>query len=186
MNDAKDFQGWDLWAEGGKVATHIIHRWDGDALKVVSTKKLTANAWNHVFVTYDGSSKAAGVSIYLDGKLQTATVANDRLKGSIRTEVALKLGQRHNTSVVENVQYPRPPDLQPGVDRRRGRHPGRHEPGVRRLSPSRRTPDRADVEAIFAWYLGNRDEPTRGSSRPGPTRRRSHERSKAAGPSPMS
>ena len=104
MNDGKDFQGWDLWVEGGKVATHIIHQWDKDAIKVTSTRPLMAKTWNHVFITYDGSSKAAGVTIYVDGKPQPTTPPIDRLKGSIRTEVALKLGQRNNSSFVENVQ----------------------------------------------------------------------------------
>ena len=105
MNDSKAFQGWDLWVEGGKVATHLIHSWDADALKVVAPRKLKTNVWTHVFVTYDGSSRAAGVTIYFDGVAQAGTVAADKLKGSIRTEVPLKLGQRDKTARVEGVQY---------------------------------------------------------------------------------
>ena len=68
MNDAKMFQGWDLWAEGGKISTHIVHAWASDAIKVVTTKKLSLNTWNHVFITYDGSSKGSGVAIYFNGQ----------------------------------------------------------------------------------------------------------------------
>ena len=69
MDDASDHRGWDLWLEGGKVASHIISKWEGDALKVVSDATLKPNEWNHVLVTYDGSAKASGIQVYLDGKL---------------------------------------------------------------------------------------------------------------------
>ena len=48
-------------------ATHIIHKWPEDALKVVAKGPVKAAQWHHVFVTYDGSGKAAGVKIYVDG-----------------------------------------------------------------------------------------------------------------------
>jgi len=37
MDDKKDYRGWDIWIEGGKPATHIVHKWPDNALKVVST-----------------------------------------------------------------------------------------------------------------------------------------------------
>ncbi len=86
MNDGKDFQGWDVFTDGSRIVSHLIHRWDGDALRVITSKRLTTNVWNHVVVTYDGSSKAAGLLVYLDGKLQATTISHDRLTGSIRTE----------------------------------------------------------------------------------------------------
>jgi len=161
MNDGKAFQGWDLWAEGGKIATHIIHQWEGDALKVVSNNKLPLNAWTHVFVTYDGSSKASGVSIFYDGKAQAATVAADRLKGSIRTEVALKLGRRENSSILQNAQfhelrvYGRALSaLEVGTLAETGR-------AVELLAKSAATRTQGDVNALLDWYLTTRDEPTR-------------------------
>ena len=53
--------------EGNRVGTHIIHKWPDDALKVVASDPLKPDDWNHVFVTYDGSAKAAGVKIYVNG-----------------------------------------------------------------------------------------------------------------------
>ena len=41
-----------------------------NALKVVARGEIPLNAWTHVFVTYDGSSQAAGVKIYIDGEPQ--------------------------------------------------------------------------------------------------------------------
>jgi hypothetical protein len=54
-------------------------------------------------VTYDGSAKAGGVKIYIDGKLQENEVKEDRLKNSIHTDVPLKIGQRDTSARVEGA-----------------------------------------------------------------------------------
>jgi hypothetical protein len=51
---------------------------------VVSTKQvLPLKRWAHIAVTYDGSSKAAGLHIYVDGKLAELDVVRDNLTRSI-------------------------------------------------------------------------------------------------------
>ena len=103
MDEADEHRGWDLWLEGGKVASHLVHKWPGDAIKVVSDIPLKVGAWNHVLVTYDGSSEASGLKIYVDGRARPATVAADALKNSIRTKVPFKVGQRNNSARVEDI-----------------------------------------------------------------------------------
>jgi hypothetical protein len=95
MDNGADYRGWDIWLEGDKIGTHIVHKWPDDALKVVAQTALKPNEWTHICITYDGSQKADGVRIYYDGKPQPAKPAADKLKGSIRTSVPLKLGQRN-------------------------------------------------------------------------------------------
>ncbi len=63
MDNANAFRGWDLWMENDRVGMHIINKWSDNALKVTAKTLLQPNKWHHVFVTYDGSSKAAGVKI---------------------------------------------------------------------------------------------------------------------------
>ena len=160
MNDGKNFQGWDLWMDGGKISTHIIHDWDKDALKVNSNKKLPLNVWSHVLVTYDGSSKASGVAIYVDGKPQPSSASVDRLKGSIRTDVGLKIGQREISSVIENVHYH---DLRlygralPALEVATLAATGR---ALELLAKPVESRTDADVDGIFQWFLTRRDEPT--------------------------
>ena len=48
--------------------------------------------WYHITVTYDGSSTAAGVKIYVDGVSETISIAFDTLTGSILTSEVLKIG----------------------------------------------------------------------------------------------
>jgi hypothetical protein len=103
LDDGKEYRGWDLWLEGGRVGTHIIHKWPDDALKVVGQTPLKQGQWHHVLVTYDGSAKAAGVKVYVDGIAQQTTVASDKLRETIRTTVPLKIGQRDTGSRLDGV-----------------------------------------------------------------------------------
>src|SRR5206468_9096912 len=49
---------------------------------------------HHVFATYDGSSKAAGLKIYVDGQPIAVDATHDSLSGSNRSNVPLHIGKR--------------------------------------------------------------------------------------------
>jgi len=98
MNNGNDFRGYDLHLSGGAVEPHIISKWPTDAIKVSTKQKLQPDTWQHVFVTYDGSKKAAGVRIYVDGKLWDWDVREDRLAGSIKSIGPFYLGRRNGGS----------------------------------------------------------------------------------------
>lgn len=103
MKDRDDYRGWDLWIEGNKPAAHIVHKWPENVIKVIGKKELAKDKWNHVCVTYDGSSKADGVRLYVNGELQELTKDKDSLTNSIRTDAPLTLGQRTGGSHLEGV-----------------------------------------------------------------------------------
>jgi hypothetical protein len=103
MDDKNDYRGWDLWIQGGRVGTHIIHKWQEDALKVVSKNPVKEGQWNHMFVTYDGSGKAAGVKVYVNGVPQETMVEADALKNTIKTAVPLKFAQRNTSSRIDDL-----------------------------------------------------------------------------------
>ncbi|MBI1831671.1 MAG: DUF1553 domain-containing protein, partial [Planctomycetes bacterium] len=103
MDNTNFFRGWDFWIEQDKLGMHIINKWDEDALKVTSKVPLQPGQWYHVVVSYDGSSKAAGVKLYVNGALQPTDVFIDRLKSTIRTKVPFKIGQRHQSERVKDV-----------------------------------------------------------------------------------
>jgi mono/diheme cytochrome c family protein len=94
MDEGSAHRGWDLWLDDGRPATHIVHAWPGDAVKVIGKRKLEPNTWYYVTIAYDGSGSAGGVKIYLDGQAQEVEVAADTLKNSIRTGVPFQLAQR--------------------------------------------------------------------------------------------
>ena len=103
MDTAQDHRGWDLYLENDRFAVHVVHNWPSDAFKVTTKAGIDPNKWHHVFVTYDGSRKADGVRIYLDGEPQPLDVATNttadpaKLKtpfGSIKTNAPLTIGRR--------------------------------------------------------------------------------------------
>ena len=103
MDDKNDFRGWDLYIDGDRIAAHIINKWPSDALKVIGQTQMQPRQWYHLFVTYDGSSKAGGVKLYVNGKPEPVQVAEDKLKSTTKTAVPFKIGPRHTTSPIENV-----------------------------------------------------------------------------------
>ena len=104
MNEAEEYRGWDLWLQNGQVASHIISTWPKDAIKGVAAEKLPENAWTHVFVSYDGSAKPAGLKIYINGTEQQLKYEAQTLSGSIRTGVPFSLGKRHAASPSNGVR----------------------------------------------------------------------------------
>ena len=98
MNDGNGYRGYDIYCTNGGVAVHIINSWPTNAIKVNTKGKLKKDEWQHVFVTYDGSSKAAGVKIYFDGKPQEWTIEQDRLSATIRAKTPFQLGRRSSGS----------------------------------------------------------------------------------------
>ena len=54
-------------------------------------------------VTYDGSRRAAGARIYVDGKPQPVDVDSDSLRDTMRTHVPLTIAQRHTTARIDGV-----------------------------------------------------------------------------------
>ncbi|MCH2059882.1 MAG: DUF1553 domain-containing protein [Verrucomicrobiales bacterium] len=94
MDVGQAYRGYDFWFQNRAVGTHIVSSWPGNALKVVSAQPLAADKWQHVAVVYDGSSKASGVKIFIDGKLVGNKVEQDSLKDSIVTQTPFKIGSR--------------------------------------------------------------------------------------------
>jgi hypothetical protein len=153
MDDQHDFRGWDLWMQNGRVGAHIVHKWQEDALKVVSRTPIKMGEWNHVFIAYDGSGSPGGVKVYVNGKVQDTDVEAGSLRNTIRTTVPFKIGQRNTTSRIDGLVLQ---DV-----RLYGRNLSAHEveqlaKGTRgawllQKAGKARTP--AEVNELFEWWL---------------------------------
>ncbi len=95
MDKADAYRGWDIFYTGNEIAVHLINKWEENALKVITTDEAgKPDQWRHIALTYDGSGKAAGLNIYVNGKLRKTKVEVDKLSGSIRTKQPLMVGRR--------------------------------------------------------------------------------------------
>ena len=98
MDETNAYRGYDLLLEGGgEPVCHLIHHWPDNGLKIVAKQPLSPQAWHHVVVAYDGSRKAAGVRLFVDGKPQPFDVASDSLKDTIATDKPLHFGRRQTS-----------------------------------------------------------------------------------------
>jgi len=95
MDAGPGYRGWDFWMQQRRIGMHIISAWPEQGMKAVSTAQVPANEWVHVAVTYDGSRKASGIQIFINGTVQEKNIENDKLDSStIRTETPWKIGSR--------------------------------------------------------------------------------------------
>ncbi len=65
-----------------------------NAIQVRTRERLRLGDWYHVAATYDGSGKAAGLVLYLNGTPADVEVMRDSLAGPIQTDAPLRVGSR--------------------------------------------------------------------------------------------
>lgn len=73
------YSGYELVLEKGKLRWTLAREFPGNAASITTTATIPTGEWTHVAVTNNGSSKAAGLKIYLNGKAAVTTVAADTL-----------------------------------------------------------------------------------------------------------
>jgi len=101
-------RGWDLyWDYADPKGTNPNQRWaqgrlivnlvaDGadNAITVRAPRVFGRVEWVHLAATYDGSGRAAGLKLYVNGELQDLEIIKDNLNGSMRTDAPLQLARR--------------------------------------------------------------------------------------------
>lgn len=92
------YNGWDLTIVNGYLESRMYRVWPGNAIGVRATQPIPANQWHQIAASYDGSSTANGLKLYLNGTPLTTKVLRDGLKKSSNVEVdhggEFVLGQR--------------------------------------------------------------------------------------------
>jgi hypothetical protein len=76
-------RGYELLVDEGHLRWSLIHFWPGDAVSVRMSEPLPTGEWMHVAVTSDGSGKAAGLKIFLNGHPAATGVIHDQLTREI-------------------------------------------------------------------------------------------------------
>ena len=76
-------QGWELLLEDGRPRWSLIHFWPGDAISIQADRSVPIGDWFDLAVVSDGSSRAEGLAIYIDGERWPTTITHDHLVKSI-------------------------------------------------------------------------------------------------------
>lgn len=99
MDSSKRERGCDLFLFADrKIGMHIIADWPSSAMKAMTSRPLPEHDWSHIVATYDGSGKAAGIAIYVNGEKQDLTIEFDKLNGSTANEQPFRIGSRSGNS----------------------------------------------------------------------------------------
>lgn len=79
-------RGYELALHDGYLIAQLAHMWPENAVRIQSQDSIALNAWTHVAFTYDGTSRATGLQLYLNGKLAPTQVIRDGLTRNITYE----------------------------------------------------------------------------------------------------
>lgn len=77
-------RGYELILDAGRPSFALIHFWPGNAIAIRAKKPIPAGEWSHVTVTYDGTSQAAGLRMFLNGQSIESEVVRDHLYKDIQ------------------------------------------------------------------------------------------------------
>ncbi len=78
--------------ESGRLQALFAGRILDDLIRVETKEPLATDRWSQVFVSYDGSSAARGVSIRVNGERAELTIIIDLLSNPIRVKLPLLIG----------------------------------------------------------------------------------------------
>ena len=157
-------RGYQLLIEDGKLSVGLIHFWPGNAIGIRAREPVPIGKWTHVAIAYDGSSRASGLALYVDGRRADCEVVRDKLTKNITGggNDFLTVGQRFRDrgfkdGLVDEIKV---------FDRALTPlevaqiHDGKSLAEALALDPSRLND--AQRSGLFAYYLANVDAEHRG------------------------
>lgn len=76
-------RGYDLMFLDGKLTLTLGHFFPGNALRIQAAEKIDFPEWRHLALTYDGSSRAEGLHLFVDGQKVPTKIIRDCLTRDI-------------------------------------------------------------------------------------------------------
>ena len=96
------YNGFELLLEDGRLRWMLARQWPGNCIAIQSQASVPLGEWTHLAVTYDGSSRAAGLKIFLNGKLAESEVLRDQLTKNSGSGSGFSFGERVRDSGFRN------------------------------------------------------------------------------------
>ncbi len=143
-------RGWELALLDGRLVAQLAHMWPQNALRIQTIDTLPLGDWTHVAMTYDGSSRASGVRLYINGLRADVETVRDGLTRHITYEnmkVPLQVAYRFRDSGLRNGAV----DELHLYNRRLYGFEVAHLAGKMNVTP--------DQDDLFQWYLAHEVTP---------------------------
>ena len=85
------WRGWDLVIEStGQVSSRFVSSLPGNYIHTMTNDSIPIGKWTHLLMTYDGSTKASGLKIYINGQTTDTEIMYDRLYKSVVPELNIQ------------------------------------------------------------------------------------------------
>jgi hypothetical protein len=91
MSSTAEARGFEIMWYKSRPRVNLVHEWGRSSISVVSKQSFNTGKWRHLAISYDGSGRASGVALYIDGRVQPIVVERDNLAGSIATDEPWRL-----------------------------------------------------------------------------------------------
>ena len=78
-----NYRGYDLYLKDNKLRLSISHTAPANSIRKYTLENIPRDTWVHLMMTYDGSSRAAGLRLYQDGKEAPMETVADNLTKDI-------------------------------------------------------------------------------------------------------
>jgi hypothetical protein len=101
------YRGWDVWVDSNRVHLRLSHAYPYQSIDLRVDQAIQNGEWTHFVWSHDGSSTAAGMRVYRNGKLVRPTVMRDHLVRSTvpYTESAPLIYQRYQGFMIGSRHY---------------------------------------------------------------------------------
>jgi len=76
-------RGYEILLKNGHVVFGLNHFWPGNAIRIQSVEPIPLDTWTHVTATYDGSSRASGIQLFINGLSVPVTIIRDHLNKTL-------------------------------------------------------------------------------------------------------
>ena len=98
-DSADEGRGWDVHVSKDKLIFQLVSDGPDNAIKVNVPASMDKDTWYHVAATYDGSGKAEGVSLFVDGSAGKSVVEHDGLTRPTKTYQVMHVGRRSDGAI---------------------------------------------------------------------------------------
>jgi len=105
MANSAPYTGYDFLIDTtGKLALILVNTWSTNAIRLTSSQFVNDGTWKFVAATYDGSSDAAGVKIYINGVQDTGATSDlNSLTASMQNSLSVTIGSRQQSRYVNGT-----------------------------------------------------------------------------------
>ena len=101
VKDTANKEGYMIYLNGSNLYMDINNdNPSGNFIRVRGASTINDGNWHHVVATYNGTSLASGVKLYLDGVLETMITDQDLLSAEITSSEPFTIGGRQSTQYI--------------------------------------------------------------------------------------